>query len=669
MSKKQPKKRGQGTDGSEGENVQVKDSRRTKKTDSAYSAEEKVRRGRLPDVFGLILTVGGLAGAVFVLLIVGAAWIAAHYRQLLGPSEILLVAFIAILVVAYPAIHSVYRKGLKTTFEAVKRLCSKLAVLFGLLLLAMSGSWFYTWLTSPVPLKVGPETTFVEGPMRKDGKIDYLAAINQRASQGVRTKNNSLASIARFIPPQEWQSQAVRNRVFQKLGVKKPATNGVVFESFKSYAENQAQEKNPGAWGERVKPEPRERSNTSLGHREVSDIPAPKRPRWEVEWNKVQKLNDTWTEAEFPLVAEWLTAQKKVLDRVGQAIRRKKSWWPYVAPPRKDGLLTAVDLSHLETLKSMALASRLRALKHLPTGQSDRVIQDVLTIKHIARHLRDAPMLIEQLTGIGMATYTSVVIAELLEKNGVGGQEARDLQKRLATISGRFDIARSINVGERFRALDTLQRIPQGDIQLKQPGLPVDAFIESSFVERLVNCNRAMKRANRFYNRIVEAMRNPLYSPHINLNEKMMRYQADLFPPSFWRGSRLLFGHRGEITDVAYERAITILVPALSVAVSREREAAMLARLERVAVSIYRYHAKNGRYPKSLEALTPNWIDSVPKDMLAADESRPIQYRLEEGRVAVYSVGENEKDNGGMKAEDEDEGDLVIQWDRSEEAE
>ena len=58
------------------------------------------------------------------------------------------------------------------------------------------------------------------------------------------------------------------------------------------------------------------------------------------------------------------------------------------------------------------------------------------------------------------------------------------------------------------------------------------------------------------------------------------------------------------------------------------------------------YWHQHGRYPESLAALGPASLESLPHDLITG---QPLHYRLTtDGRFVLYSVGWDEKDDGGM---------------------
>jgi len=82
-----------------------------------------------------------------------------------------------------------------------------------------------------------------------------------------------------------------------------------------------------------------------------------------------------------------------------------------------------------------------------------------------------------------------------------------------------------------------------------------------------------------------------------------------------------------------------------------------------LACALERYRLANGHFPVSLEALNPGFIQRVPRDLMTGS---PLHYALkEDGRFTLYSVGWNERDDGGSIAKtsggqtDTEQGDWV----------
>jgi hypothetical protein len=68
--------------------------------------------------------------------------------------------------------------------------------------------------------------------------------------------------------------------------------------------------------------------------------------------------------------------------------------------------------------------------------------------------------------------------------------------------------------------------------------------------------------------------------------------------------------------------------------------------MARVTCALERYRHANGGYPESLGALTPQFIEKVPHDII---NGQPLHYRRTGGgKFLLYSIGWNEKDDGGQ---------------------
>jgi hypothetical protein len=77
-----------------------------------------------------------------------------------------------------------------------------------------------------------------------------------------------------------------------------------------------------------------------------------------------------------------------------------------------------------------------------------------------------------------------------------------------------------------------------------------------------------------------------------------------------------------------------------------------------VACALERYRLAHGNYPESLDALAPQFMGKIPNDIIGG---QPLHYRLEtNGQFTLYSVGWNEKDDGGVAdAKSRDKGDWI----------
>jgi hypothetical protein len=79
-----------------------------------------------------------------------------------------------------------------------------------------------------------------------------------------------------------------------------------------------------------------------------------------------------------------------------------------------------------------------------------------------------------------------------------------------------------------------------------------------------------------------------------------------------------------------------------------------------LACALERFRLSNGQFPDKLDALAPRFVPQLPNDIITGDS---LKYRRTDGGLFVlYSVGWNEKDDGGTPGKmlfDEKQGDWV----------
>ena len=71
-----------------------------------------------------------------------------------------------------------------------------------------------------------------------------------------------------------------------------------------------------------------------------------------------------------------------------------------------------------------------------------------------------------------------------------------------------------------------------------------------------------------------------------------------------------------------------------------------------IACALERYRLAHNAYPETLDALVPQYLAQVPRDIIGG---QPLHYRrTDDGKFLLYSVGWNETDDGGKPGSDDD---------------
>ena len=75
----------------------------------------------------------------------------------------------------------------------------------------------------------------------------------------------------------------------------------------------------------------------------------------------------------------------------------------------------------------------------------------------------------------------------------------------------------------------------------------------------------------------------------------------------------------------------------------------------RTAIALERYRLKHNQYPATLNDLVPHFLPHVLEDVITG---KPLNYRIKsDGTPLIYSIGSDEKDNGGHPHFDPEKGD------------
>jgi hypothetical protein len=110
---------------------------------------------------------------------------------------------------------------------------------------------------------------------------------------------------------------------------------------------------------------------------------------------------------------------------------------------------------------------------------------------------------------------------------------------------------------------------------------------------------------------------------------------------------------RAEAEAVLHERSFRpfvvlaqMMVPAMGKVTANVLGGATDLDLARVACALERHRLAHGGYPERLEALSPAYLETVPHDVI---DGMPLRYRRNaDGTFALYSIGSDGKDDGGV---------------------
>jgi len=336
-------------------------------------------------------------------------------------------------------------------------------------------------------------------------------------------------------------------------------------------------------------------------------------------------LNRTEAAAE---VLRILERYRPVLDELQTASRR-----PYarfnVHYSDKDQNPAAILLPHLAVVKRTGSIFQLRASAELALGRTDEAWADVKTALTIADSVKGEPFLISELVRIAVlqATLTRPVWEGLAAHQWSDAQLA-ELEQRLGGIDMLEEYGHSIR-GERGLendGLDYLRAHRKELSNLDENPTPISWLIPGGwFYQNEIVMSRMHQEINLPE---VDAAKHRVYVnlPSGREDDLMNKELFSGFPP--------------------YKIFARLLFPAVAKARMKSAYAQTVVDEAMVACALERYRLAHGEFPQTLEVLTPQFIGKIPNDVFTGG---PLKYqRNGDGRFLLYSVGWNEKDDGGQ---------------------
>jgi hypothetical protein len=279
----------------------------------------------------------------------------------------------------------------------------------------------------------------------------------------------------------------------------------------------------------------------------------------------------------------------------------------------------------------------LRALAELQNGQSDKALADVKLMLRLSDSIRTEPFLISHLVRIAMVNLALQPVWEGLVAHQWSDQQLAELDLDLAKADLLTDYHTAMR-GElvlcEIGNIEFLRLYPEHARDLMGE---YDDDASSRIFGRIVW--QAIP-AGWFYQNELGCARPMLeyYLPLAEVEQHIVR-PGDVERAGSVVNSNL--AHRSP-----YNILTRMILPALGGAVRKFAGGQESVDLARVAIALERYRLAHGEYPESLEALAPQFLGKLPRDII---NGKPLHYRrTTDGQFVLYSVGWNEADDGGV---------------------
>jgi hypothetical protein len=291
-------------------------------------------------------------------------------------------------------------------------------------------------------------------------------------------------------------------------------------------------------------------------------------------------------------------------------------------------------IQQLKRIKQLIRVLCLRAQAEMVSGRADKAIDDINLMFCIDDGLKDEPLLISQLV-------RHACVSTMLQPVGEGLAEHRWSEAQLRVFQEQLQ--KTDLIASTVRALYGERDICANPAFYREEIFPRGWLRVWGRLEHL-NINRAFH--DMVFPRIDLAARE--INPSVN-------HSIDLAFNKFADGNWY------RIAIIQHSIFAKMMLPAYSRVPQRTAFAQSEVDMAMLACALERYRLAQGQYPEELHALVPRFIADLPHDII---NGQPLKYRLtDSGRFILYSVGWNEKDDGGVVATNKDKHQDVLQGD------
>lgn len=460
-------------------------------------------------------------------------------------------------------------------------------------------------------------------PTRSDGTKNYIAALNHHNKTKTDQANNAFVSLLLVTKNQPW-SQAYLHEILggDNSSISQPTPQYTHFNQFLSTQQNISKQ---SAYDQQDK-----------------------------------ALVRPWSRNECPAIKQWLDLNQKSLKFIEQGLAQQRYYAPIINhnnPP----LLYAATPIHFQLQRDVAKAFATRATYTIKQNQPDKAWQEILNIKKLARHVSHESITFAHLIAISIEQIAHKTLCQLVIHGNLTPTQTRAMLNDLARLTPLEPISTKINLGERLAVIDLLQFLTRGQggaalLDVEQENESTRA-VAGLFQSARFDSRAAQRYIDLFFDRFTKALSATSPQDAKRLTNHLQKQFNQMVRYADLEGIALITAMQKFDNPTKYTQALAEFLIAMTTidpagAYQLELEIRCLTALEPIALAMAAYQHDHGKYPSSLDALAPAYMQTIPSDW--ADQS-PVKYRVESGAIRIYSVGCNFKDDQGVNSKRSDD--------------
>jgi hypothetical protein len=440
---------------------------------------------------------------------------------------------------------------------------------------------------------INHETTWVTEPLLPDGRVDYLAAVENHFGAGVTSENNAAVPMIEAFGRAALPKNQPRDGITNRLGMPPVAEEGPYFV----------------------------REDEKLDAAPLTTQP--------------------WAGAQHADVADWLKRNEIPFAKLAEASKRSRYYIPFNGGYRPP--LLEVQLPHLQLIRLSCRALAARAMMRFAGGDVDGARADLMTVHRLSRLVAQGATLIDQLVAFVCDGGASRAEQAIAASGKLSQQQIVGWQRELSSLTPWPALGERVDFGERYFTLDVLQegarmgnarfvRFFRALVDQPWQGEPPQGFSLAYAGWELVPIRYAetMRLTNVLFDEMVQIESYACY-PH-----RLEAIEASRQKLEGQGGG----GISAAIAPVSAPSMNALTTRVIGQVAARQTIMEADARLARAALLLADRFAQQRSYPKSLDELP-----SPPSDPFT---EKPFIYRTSGNGYILYSVGPNLKDDAGI---------------------
>jgi hypothetical protein len=376
-----------------------------------------------------------------------------------------------------------------------------------------------------------------------------------------------------------------------------------------------------------------------------------------------------------PAVLDGMKDDEAVLDEIRAASARPGCRYAVVYDLNDPW---AILLPHLAKIKQTCQRLKIKACAGLAAGRNDDATDDVKLMFYLSDTCKTEPFLISYLVRLACMHIVIQPVWEGLAEHRWSDAQLQQLQARLSSFDSFADMQWPLHAECAAGALttDLMKKKGLGTLvgmtSVSAKGAHDDSFLGDETVLNVLGrilpsgwydmekLNYCRLYEDLFHGTIDETAKR-VFPDQIETNASKLEAVLNEPIQSDFMIATLTHGVWHAI--IHHELIAAILLPSLRNIPTKAAAAQTAVDEAAIACALERCRLADGQFPENLEALIPRFAAHLPNDVITGE---PFKYRrTDDGRFVLYSVGWNEKDDGGVSGKtqfDNTEGDWVWEY-------